>query len=85
MDEEIDSAKEYKRLVETAVLHKADKAALPRSPELQRVVEWRSRYQSTKTRAQRYNSGSDTACIFKRQYQTQPHFYVCGHWEKYEI
>lgn len=64
VDEEAASARIYRRLAETAVLHHDDRAGLYRDPDLQIALDWRERTQPTQEWARRYHSGFDQALRF---------------------
>ncbi|MCA1592706.1 MAG: hypothetical protein LC754_08665, partial [Acidobacteria bacterium] len=55
VDEESRSARIYKRLAETAVLHRESKAGLWRNPDLQVALTWREESSPNEVWARRYN------------------------------
>jgi WD40 repeat protein len=63
-DEEDRSARTYRRLAETAVLHAAGNASLWRDPELQLALDWRERCQPNETWASLYHPGFAAAMGF---------------------
>ena len=63
-DEEAHSARRYRRLAETAVLHATGNAGLWRDSELQRALDWRDRSQPNETWATRYHIGFAKAMGF---------------------
>lgn len=63
-DEEAHSARTYRRLADTAVLHAAGEASLWRDPDLHLALDWRDRDQPNETWAQRYGGGFDLAMEF---------------------
>ena len=64
VDEETASARTYKRLAETAVLHKENKAGLWGDPDLSQALAWRENEQPNPAWAQRYHSEFSTAMEF---------------------
>ncbi len=65
-DEEAQSARLYRRLAETAVLHATGKASLWRDPDLQLALDWREKEQPTAVWAARYAEGFEQAMDFLR-------------------
>ena len=63
-DEEAQSARLYRRLAETAVLHAAGKASLWRDPDLQLALDWQAKEQPTAVWAARYHEGFEPAMGF---------------------
>jgi WD40 repeat protein len=63
-DEEAQSARIYKRLAETAVLHKAGEEALYKDPALQFALDWRERNRPNAVWARRYHPEFETAMSF---------------------
>jgi WD40 repeat protein len=70
-DEEARSARLYRRLSETAVLHTAGKAGLWRDPDLQLALDWREREKPTKPWAELYGGGFEGAMNFLEQSEAQ--------------
>jgi WD40 repeat protein len=67
VEKESDSAKQYKRLDQTAVLHKAKRADLMRGTELQFALEWSERERPKQAWARRYGRNYDLAMSFLEQ------------------
>jgi ABC-type multidrug transport system fused ATPase/permease subunit len=63
-DEEAQSARLYRRLAETAVLHAAGQAGLWRDPDLQLALDWQEKEQPTGVWAARYHEGFAPAMCF---------------------
>jgi WD40 repeat protein len=63
-DEEAQSARTYKRLAETAVLHAAGQEALLKDPALQVALDWREKTKPNAAWARRYHTEFDTAMSF---------------------
>ncbi|HZB45258.1 MAG TPA: hypothetical protein VE360_08445, partial [Pyrinomonadaceae bacterium] len=63
-DEEAQSARIYRRLAETAVLHKAGEEALLKDPALQVGLDWRERTRPNAAWARRYHPEFETAMSF---------------------
>jgi len=63
-DQEAQSAQIYRRLAETAVLHKAGAAALWRDPDLQLGLDWKEMNNPTEAWAQRYAPDFEAAMAF---------------------
>jgi uncharacterized RDD family membrane protein YckC len=63
-DEEGDSARVYRRVSETAVLHAAGKAGLWRDPDLSLTLDWRARDQPTAAWAAQYSGDFAAAMRF---------------------
>jgi WD40 repeat protein len=63
-DEEAQSARIYKRLAETAVLHKAGEEALLKDPALQVALDWRVKNKPNAAWARRYHAEYETAMSF---------------------
>ena len=59
VDEEAESAEMYTRLKQTALLWRDHNAALWRTPDLERALEWRQKTKPTEPWALRYGSPSD--------------------------
>lgn len=70
VDEEAESARIYRRLAETAELHRAGQAVLLVQPELQLVTAWVERQQPNAAWAERYRPGFDVAMQFLRLSQS---------------
>lgn len=70
VDEEAESARTYRRLAETAELHRKKKAGLLRDPALQLALDWREENQPTNTWATRYHPGFETAMNFLEESRT---------------
>ena len=66
VDEEAESARIYRRLAETAELHRAGQAVLLVQPELQLVTAWVERQQPNAAWAERVRPGFDVAMQFLR-------------------
>lgn len=64
VDEESRSARIYRRLAETAVLHRQNEAGLWRDPDLQLALLWREANQPNRVWAQRYHPEFETAISF---------------------
>jgi peptidoglycan hydrolase-like protein with peptidoglycan-binding domain len=64
VDEEARSARIYRRLAETAVLHKEGRAGLWRDPDLQIALTWREKSKPNQIWAQRYHREFDEAMSF---------------------
>ena len=67
VDDEAQSARIYRRLSETAELHRQDKAGLYRDPDLQIALSWRDATSPTANWAVRYARGFDQAMKFLEQ------------------
>jgi WD40 repeat protein/energy-coupling factor transporter ATP-binding protein EcfA2 len=67
VDEESRSARIYRRLAETAVLHKEEKAGLWGDPDLQIALTWRKESQPNKVWARRYHPEFPLAMDFLDQ------------------
>ena len=67
VDDEAQSARIYRRLSETAELHRQDKAGLYRDPDLQIALSWRDATSPTANWAVRYAPGFDQAMKFLEQ------------------
>jgi WD40 repeat protein len=63
-DEEAQSARIYRRLTETAVLHKAGEEALLKDPALQVALDWRVKNRPNAAWARRYHPEFGTAMSF---------------------
>jgi WD40 repeat protein len=63
-DEEVQSARIYCRLADTADLHEAGNANLLRDPELQLALDWREKSQPKQSWASRYHPGFAAAMHF---------------------
>jgi hypothetical protein len=63
-DEEAQSARLYRRLAETAMLHAAGRASLWRDPDLQLALDWQAKEQPTPVWAARYHEGFEPAMRF---------------------
>jgi predicted amidohydrolase len=63
-DAEAQSARLYRRLAETAMLHEAEKASLWRDPDLQLALDWQTKEQPTAVWAARYHEGFEPAMRF---------------------
>ena len=66
-DEEALSAQVYRRLAETAELHRSGHAGLLRPPDLQFALNWRERQQPRRAWAERDRSGFDEALGFLQE------------------
>jgi conflict system STAND superfamily ATPase len=66
-DEEALSAQIYRRLAETAELHRSGHAGLLRPPDLQFALNWRERQQPRRAWAERYRGGFDEALGFLQE------------------
>jgi WD40 repeat protein/energy-coupling factor transporter ATP-binding protein EcfA2/flagellar biosynthesis GTPase FlhF len=64
VDEEAQSARIYKRLAETAVLHKVGEEALLKDPALEVALDWRDRNRPNAAWGRRYHPEFDTAMSF---------------------
>ena len=64
VDEEARSARVYRRLAETAELHREGKAGLWGDPDLQVALDWREKNQPNEAWATRYYAGFETAIAF---------------------
>ena len=64
VDEESQSARIYRRLADTALLYKENKAGLYRDPDLQISLAWREQNNPTEAWADRYYSGYNDAMTF---------------------
>lgn len=64
VDEEAESARIYKRLADTALLHASGQAGLWRDPDLQIALDWYEQHDAGATWARRYHSGFDPAMEF---------------------
>jgi hypothetical protein len=71
VDEEAESARIYRRLAETAELHRDKQAVLLVQPELQLVSAWADRQQPNAAWAERYRPGFDQAMQFLRLSQAE--------------
>ncbi|HEX3184027.1 MAG TPA: hypothetical protein VHQ94_04485 [Pyrinomonadaceae bacterium] len=67
VDEESQSARIYKRLAETAVLHRAGEEALLMDPALQVALDWREKNRPNAVWARRYHPEFETAMSFLDQ------------------
>ncbi|HYJ84420.1 MAG TPA: hypothetical protein VEW46_00005, partial [Pyrinomonadaceae bacterium] len=67
VDEEAQSARIYKRLSETAMLHKADQEALLMDPALQGTLDWREKNNPNVAWARRYHPEFETAMSYLEQ------------------
>jgi len=67
VDEEAQSARMYRRLAESAVLHQEGKAALWRDPDLQLALEWSEQNQPNQAWAQRYHPQFEMATAFLKR------------------
>ncbi len=63
-DQEAESARMYRRIHDTAMLHAAGKAGLWRDPDLQFALDWRSREQPTAQWADLYGGNLSAALSF---------------------
>jgi WD40 repeat protein/tetratricopeptide (TPR) repeat protein len=63
-EEEAQSARLYRRLAETAMLHEDGRVGLSRDPELQLALEWRQKEQPTSAWAERYHEGFEQTMGF---------------------
>lgn len=63
-EEEAQSARIYKRLAETAMLHKAGEEALLKDPALQAALDWREKNKPHAVWARRYHPEFETAMSF---------------------
>jgi WD40 repeat protein len=64
VDEEAQSARIYKRLAETAMLHQAGEEALLMDPALQGALDWREKNNPNAVWARRYHPEFETAVAF---------------------
>jgi hypothetical protein len=64
VDEEAESAVIFRRLAETAVLHRAKRAGLYRDPDLQIALNWREKSHPTAAWARRYHAEFAAAMAF---------------------
>src|SRR5215475_2018032 len=64
VEEEVESARMYRRLAETAELHAAGKANLWRDPDLQLALNWRDKEKPIPPWASRYHEGFEHAIGF---------------------
>ena len=67
VNEEGDSAKSYRHLAETAVLHGQGRAGLWGDPDLAEYLRWQADVKPTRAWAERYHDGFDTAIKFLEQ------------------
>jgi WD40 repeat protein len=67
VDEEGRSARIYRRLAETSVLHEKGEAGLYRDPDLQLALDWREGSRPNKTWARRYHPEYETSMTFLDQ------------------
>jgi WD40 repeat protein/tetratricopeptide (TPR) repeat protein len=63
-EEEAQSARLYRRLAETAMLHAEGRTGLSRDPELQLALQWRKKEQPTPAWAERYHEGFEETMEF---------------------
>lgn len=68
-DEEAQSAQTYRRLAETAELHRAGSAGLLRQPDLKFAIDWQQRQQPSAAWAGRYRDGFEATTEFLRRSQ----------------
>ena len=73
VDTEAQSARIYRRLSETAELHRQGKAGLYRDPDLQIALAWRDATSPTSNWAVRYAPGFDQAMSFLEQSEESAH------------
>lgn len=73
VEEESQSARIYRRLADTALLHQEGKAGFYRGPDLQIALSWRERAQPNAAWADRYHAGFDAAVAFLDQSQREAH------------
>jgi WD40 repeat protein len=71
VEEESQSARIYRRLADTALLHQEGKAGFYRDPDLQIARSWRERAQPNAAWAERYHAGFDAAVAFLDQNQQE--------------
>ncbi len=64
VEEELESARVYRRLAETAELHAAGRAGLYRDPDLQLALDWKERETPTASWAHAYHDGYEGALRF---------------------
>jgi tetratricopeptide (TPR) repeat protein len=64
VDDEAESAREYRRLAETALLHAQGTAGLLHDPDLDHVLAWRNKEHPTADWARRYHPGFEQAMAF---------------------
>lgn len=64
VDDEAESAREYRRLAETALLHAQGTAGLLHDPDLAHVLAWRNKEHPTPDWARRYHPGFEQAMTF---------------------
>jgi WD40 repeat protein/predicted chitinase/energy-coupling factor transporter ATP-binding protein EcfA2 len=64
VNQEAQSARTYKRLAETAVLHEKKEAGLWRDPDLELALKWREKSKPNEAWAERYHSDFDRAMTF---------------------
>ncbi len=69
VDEEGESARTYKRLAETAVLYKEDRAGLWRNPDLEMALAWREKAHPNAVWAARYSPHFEIATSFLEESQ----------------
>jgi hypothetical protein len=69
VEEEAQATRIYRRLAETAVLHKEGKAGLWRDPDLQVALTWYEKQSPNREWAQRYNQHFDEAKAFLKESQ----------------
>ncbi len=67
VDDEAESAREYRRLAETALLHAQGTAGLLHDPDLDHVLAWRNKEHPTADWARRYQPGFEPAMAFLEQ------------------
>ncbi|UCE63021.1 MAG: ATP-binding protein [Nitrospirota bacterium] len=66
-DEEARSARMYRRLAETSILHREGNAALWRDPDLRMALRWRKQGKPNETWGKRYNPEFSNAMAFLRK------------------
>ncbi len=64
VEDEAESAREYRRLAETALLHAQGTAGLLHDPDLDHVLAWRDKEHPTADWARRYHPGFEQAMAF---------------------
>jgi WD40 repeat protein len=67
VEEESQSARIYRRLADTALLHQEGKAGVYHDPDLQIALSWRERTQPNAAWAERYHTGFEVALAFLDQ------------------
>ncbi len=84
MEEEVESARQYTRLANTAALYQAGKAGLYQDPDLELALNWQQQTKPTGDWAQRYDSTFERAMTFLEHSRKERDFDVAHREEQHK-